>query len=245
MLDNEEWQTKLDSLKRLVKEQPENGEAWFALATFFDEECDNPESKVKAYENAQKYLPDDDLRMQLGAAYADAGHYDRGIALLEQYVKDNPCAEGYVFLSIAFGQADRIEEAINAIKMAITIEPTFEEPYFVLGNLMKKKFPVIAIENYRKAIDIDHEYQAAWRELGAMLIHDIQTIEEGIEALNRAISLKPDDGWSHIFLAVGYWKAGRLKEAEHEYNRAIEEFPDMPLFKEYYEDFCALRDMQQ
>jgi tetratricopeptide (TPR) repeat protein len=244
MINKEEWRTKLDSLKQIVKEQPENGEAWLKLATFLHEECDSPEYEVKAYENARKYLPEEDLRMQLGAAYADAGHYDRGITLLEQYIKDNSCAEGYVFLSEAFRQAGRNEEAINAIKMAITIEPTFEEPYFVLGNLMKEEFPIIAIDNYRKATDIDNEYQAAWRELGALLIQDIQTLEEGIKALNHAISLKPDDGWAHMYLGIGYWKANRLDEADSEYRRAIEEFPDIPLFKEYYEDFCAFRDMQ-
>ena len=241
MINNEDWQKSLNRLKQLVKEQPENGEAWFELATFFRDECDNPDYAVKAFENAKKYLPEQDLRLQLGSAYAKVGDFDRGIALLEQYVNEKPCAEGYVLLSLALKRANRIEAAKKTVEMAIHIEPTFEEPYLVLGQLVKETSLEMAINYFRKAIELDFEYQEAWRELGAALIHNSQTIEEGLKSLQRAISLKPDDGWAHMYLGIGYWKANRLDEADSEYRRAIEEFPDIPLFKEYYEDFCCIQ----
>jgi tetratricopeptide (TPR) repeat protein len=241
-MNDAEWQEQQGRFRRLREEQPENGEMWFEYARFLRDQCDNPDLTAKAFEKAQQYLPDQDLRLWLGSAYANAGEFDRGISLLQAYVQEKPCAHGYVFLSEALRQADRIEEAKKSLETAISIEPTFEEPYFLLGRLVKEDSRETALNYFRKAISIDPDYQLAWHELGATLIKEEDTLEEGIEALRRAISLNPEDGWSHECLAIAFRKAGKLEDADAEYKRAIEAYPDYSLFKEYYADFLAIRN---
>jgi tetratricopeptide (TPR) repeat protein len=241
VISDSEWQRQSERFRRLREERPEDGKMWFDYACFLRDECANPHLALRAFEKAQEYLPDWDLRPQVGAAYADAGEFDRGIAMIQEQIDEKPSVEAYVFLSEALRQADRICEAKEALEKAISIEATFEEPYFLMGRLIKEDSREKAIDYFRKAISIDPDYQLAWHELGVALTKEEGTRLEGIEALRRAIALNPDNGWSHEYLAIAYEMVGDLDAAESEYQRAIEAFPDFQLFKDYYADFVAKR----
>ncbi len=245
-MNDDEWRSKSEKLKKQVREQPEDGEAWFQLAEFFHRECDNPEYAVRAYEKAQQYLPQQDLRLKLGMAYATAGAIDRGIAILRAYVQEKPCSHGYVMLAEALRKADHPEEARRALEMAIRLEPTFEESHFLMGRLTRADSRETAIACYRQAVSLDPDYQLAWRDLGAVLADDPATSEDGVKALCRAIALNSEDGWAHLFLAICYWKTHRIKDADLEYRRAIRAFPGYPFCRKCHAQFLAsVRDCSE
>jgi superkiller protein 3 len=131
-----------------------------------------------------------------------------------------------------------LNQAEAACREAIHIEPSFEEAHYLLGEALRfQSRNDEAIAAYRKAIELDEDYQAAWHGLGWVLTDNMDLLEEGIEALMRAVALRPDDGWPMIKLANTHWKAGRLAEADEWYRKAIAAFPKYEEFKRFYCDF--------
>ncbi len=76
-----------------------------------------------------------------------------------------------------------------------------------------------AAEYFRGAIELDANYALAWAGLGGLLMpryiatSDPAALEEGVEALQRAIQLDPGLGEPHIFLAYMYLHQRRFQES--------------------------------
>src|SRR5262250_26154 len=76
-----------------------------------------------------------------------------------------------------------------------------------------------AIENYRKALEIDPNYQDALHGLGMSLFNSGR-VEEAIAAAKKLIELDNDDILAHTSLSMFYQAQGKIEEAEKEGNVA-------------------------
>lgn len=72
-----------------------------------------------------------------------------------------------------------------------------------------------AIENYRRAVELDPNYFDAWHALGMAYLR-AGKIAEAIEAGRRAVELNPNDMLAHTSLSMYYLKAGDKAAAERE-----------------------------
>jgi len=134
------------------------------------------------------------------------------------------------------------DKAQVACETALTYDNNFEEAYYLLGEACKKNDRERAISNYRKAINIDNNYQLAWQGLGRELVANIAIMDEGIEALKKAILMDDKDGWAKIFLANALWRIGKINEADKQYQSALKAFPEYPKFREFYNEFLKRKD---
>ncbi len=93
---------------------------------------------------------------------------------------------------------DRPEEAIEAYRQAIDVEPKYIYPYNGLGDaLFSLDRPEEAIEAYRQAIDVDPKFAYSYNGLGNVLVN-LGRQKEAIEAYQKFIDLankKSDDYW--------------------------------------------------
>jgi tetratricopeptide (TPR) repeat protein len=240
-MNRDEWNRRMQEVEDATRDRPEDGNAWLTLADFLLDECDNPRLAIAAYDMAQAFLPDMDLRLHLGDAYFEAGELDRGIALMREHVDELPSAHGYCYLADAYMKCDRAVEARDALERGLRIEPEFEEIHFLMGELSRNANKPEAIRCYRRAITLDPNYTEAWLRLGSLLIGDRATLAEGIAALQRTISFDPDRALAHEYLAIGHWMMGNHAEAEQEYHRATELEPNNELFEDYLADYLATR----
>lgn len=76
-----------------------------------------------------------------------------------------------------------------------------------------------AIENYRKALELDPAYQDALHGLG-MALFNSGRVDEAIATAQKLIQLDPDDILAHTSLSMFYQSQGRIEEAEKEGNAA-------------------------
>jgi tetratricopeptide (TPR) repeat protein len=91
-----------------------------------------------------------------------------------------------------------------------------------------KDYPT-AIENFKKAGEVDPKQHVVWANMGEsyILLSKTKTGQEktdaltaGIENYNKALELKPDDGGMHNNLALAYATAGKFPEAKVELEKA-------------------------
>jgi tetratricopeptide (TPR) repeat protein len=76
-----------------------------------------------------------------------------------------------------------------------------------------------AIENYRKALEIDPNYQDGLHGLG-MALFNSGRVDEAIATAKKLIEIDKDDILAHTSLSMFYQAQGRIEEAEKEGNVA-------------------------
>jgi tetratricopeptide (TPR) repeat protein len=76
-----------------------------------------------------------------------------------------------------------------------------------------------AIENYRKALEIDPNYQDALHGVG-MALFNSGRVDEAIATAKKLIEIDKDDILAHTSLSMFYQAQGRIEEAEKEGNVA-------------------------
>ena len=76
-----------------------------------------------------------------------------------------------------------------------------------------------AIEQYKKALEMDPNYQDALHGLG-MALFNHGRVDEAITTAKKLIEIDPDDILAHTSLSMFYQSQGRIEEAEKEGNAA-------------------------
>jgi len=76
-----------------------------------------------------------------------------------------------------------------------------------------------AIDMYRKALELDPNYQDALHGLG-MALHNRGRIDEAIVTAKHLVEIDPDDILAHTSLSMFYQAQGQIEEAEKEGNVA-------------------------
>ncbi|RME40309.1 MAG: tetratricopeptide repeat protein, partial [Planctomycetota bacterium] len=100
------------------------------------------------------------------------------------------------------------------------------QTHFAAGRLFEARGQFAkAIEQYRKATLVNHDYFEAFHRLGVLLSLTGQH-EEAMAALTRAVELRPDDAFAHNNLGFELMLQKRLAEAENQYRQAIVLKPD-------------------
>jgi protein O-GlcNAc transferase len=97
----------------------------------------------------------------------------------------------------------------------MTKEDYFEEAVNAFGDEKLDE----AIEAYKKALNLDPNYQDALHGLG-MALFNRGRVEEAIAAAKKLIEIDQDDILAHTSLSMFYQSQGRIEEAEKEGNAA-------------------------
>ena len=97
----------------------------------------------------------------------------------------------------------------------MTKEDYFEQAVNAFGDEKLDE----AIENYKKALQIDAGYQDALHGLG-MALFNAGRVEEAIAAAKRLIEIDADDILAHTSLSMFYQSQNKIEEAEKEGNVA-------------------------
>jgi tetratricopeptide (TPR) repeat protein len=108
---------------------------------------------------------------------------------------------------------NRVEDAIAAVKKALSADPEIVEAYMLLGNFHKKaKRPAEAIAAYKQALALDDEHQGALFSL-ALAYKDQGRFDEAQAGFERARTLDPRNGKALWQLADLQMRKGEPQKA--------------------------------
>lgn len=184
----------------------------------------------------ERWQDDPDLHMLLGCCYGDLGEWHQAVTAYRRANELRPRAMICILLGGAYDKLGRHDDALQELWQALAIDPSYEEAHYNLGCVLRKRDDLDgAIDRFRRAIAIDPDYQVAHADLGSLLLGRALRAgwlepdrREPLLHLTRAVTLDPDDGWSHARLAVALERdEARLDDAETHHRAAVRHLPDV------------------
>src|SRR5207245_9651440 len=131
-------------------------------------------------------------------------------------------------------QASRQEEAVAVFREGLQRNPESADLHFNLGTAYDKmgRFDEL-VHEMEEAIRLDPKHADALNYLGYTYAERDMRLEEAVALIQRALAVKPQNGYYLDSLAWAYFKMGRFQEALAEMKRAVEVVPDDPVFYEH------------
>jgi Tfp pilus assembly protein PilF len=117
----------------------------------------------------------------------------------------------------------RYEQAIEQFAAAAAIRPDHPNTYDLWGtSLVGLGRTEDAIRVYQQAVDRGSSNSMTYNNLGFLLVEDGQEVTRGIELLETAVKLAPDN--PHVLDSLGwaYYRIGRLERAYELVERSLE-----------------------
>ncbi|TAJ26019.1 MAG: tetratricopeptide repeat protein [Nitrospirae bacterium] len=205
------------------------------LALMYEEQKDYGNA-IKAYEQNLRLQPAYvDGHMHLGFLQYRLKHYPDAIAHFTDAVKLNPKQpEGHLLLGLAHLQAEQFALATQAFEEGIRLNPGNPDLHFNLGTAYDKlnRFDEV-VKAMETALRLDPQHADALNYLGYSYTERGIKIEEAVSLIQRAVILKPNNGYYVDSLGWAFFKMGRLDEALAEMKRAASLVKDDPVIFEH------------
>jgi tetratricopeptide (TPR) repeat protein len=240
---------------RLYLEPDQNNEAVYLLEQILQTRSDygnlqyllgmayhNLGKDAQAMTHFQKVPPESqfyrDAVIQQAFRYSDDGQVDRAIALLKEALAHEPEQPDFlIYLASMYEEKGAYEEALGLLQRVIAADPENERAYFRLGvvyDKMGRKDDSIAAMKQVLLLKPDHANALnylgyTYADLG---IH----LDEAEKLIQKALTLKPDDGYITDSLGWVYYKQGRYREALIELQKAAALVGDDPTILEHVGD---------
>lgn len=151
----------------------------------------------------------------------------RDIAGLTKAAAQNPDdPQVFVELGWAYFMADRFDEAENAYRVALDVEPSYVPALVNLGILLAERgYDNEAERFFRKVVKINPDYELARFNLGVIAIKK-KDFKAAVSELKSVIKINPTSGDAWYYLGTTYERQGNYRSAKHAFLKTLIYLPD-------------------
>lgn len=156
------------------------------------------------------------------ASHIQTNVWAHSISLYQHVLKIYPDSfEARANLGTAFGDAGRIDDAIEQFGAAIKLSPNSPAPYENLGNafFMKGLFS-LSEQAFQKTLELDPMNANAWRMMG-WFAQSHGNPDQALIFYSRALAIREDAPLTHLEIADLYQKLGKQEDAMTHYARTL------------------------
>ncbi len=184
---------------------------------------------IAALESARRDQPRDiKTNENLALAYHKSGQLEKAEAVLKELAEITPEAATKYYSDIIkmYDEAGRNENAIEAARKVIELNPKSEIAVFNLGIMFQKlKRYEEAIASFEQALQIKRDYDAAYYNIG-LCYFNLKKNKEAIEAFKNYVALVPDNADAWLNIGVGYMQIKDFESALEPLKKSVELRPD-------------------
>ncbi len=213
-----------DLIEQATKTNPDDPKPYLILAAYRAREND-AEGALAAAEQALAVAPDDEnarlrkseLLVEIGFRASDTTKIDAGRKIIDDILAKEPTNPGALFIQAKIDLASRkVDEAITAIRTAISAKPNWAEAYFVLGTALASKGDHAGARNeLARAVEIDADLYQAQQVLAKVHVA-LGEHEYAIEAGRRYLQKQPGNLEMRLLVAQSFVRLGKFQEAKRE-----------------------------
>jgi tetratricopeptide (TPR) repeat protein len=207
------------------------------------EQQERPEEAIALY---AKIRQDSSLKriaeLQRGLNLADLKRHDEAIAQLKTLLEAAPDdMRGYLALGGVYASKEDYRSAADLYDKAVArlTKPKAENwnIFYQRGIAYErlKEWPK-AEPNFRKALELFPNQPQVMNYLGYSWVDMNMNLEEGMKLIQKAVELRPSDGYIVDSLGWAYYRLGRFDDAVRELERAVSLKPDDPVLNDHLGD---------
>ena len=207
------------------------------------EQQERPEEAIQLYGRIPASSPMKRLaELQRGLNLADLKRHDEAIAQLTTLLDAAPDdMRGYLALGGVYASKEEYRSAADVYDKAVARlgEPANENwnIFYQRGIAYErlKEWPK-AEPNFRKALELYPNQPQVMNYLGYSWVDMNMNLDEGLEMINKAVDLRPSDGYIVNSLGWAYYRLGKFDDAVRELERAVSLKPDDPVLNDHLGD---------
>ena len=209
------------------------------------EEMKDYDRAIQAYRtNVQMDDTFFDSILHLGFVSYRLKRNQEALSYLDQAVSLNPKRpEPYLLLGLTHFQMEEYHKAKARLEEGIQHDPSNAELHFNLGTVYDKldHFDNV-VREMEETLALDPEHADALNYLGYSYADRGIKGEQALSLTQRAVALKPDNGYYVDSLAWALYKLGRIEEALETIQRAVSLVSDDPVIYEHLGDIFLMQD---
>ncbi|MGQ3672238.1 tetratricopeptide repeat protein [Xanthobacter sp. TB0136] len=207
------------------------------------EQLKQPAKAIEVYGTVPASSPlKRDAEIQLGVAMEAADRFEEAENHLKKVVAKAPDdPDGFIALGRVQQARKMFAECAQTYSRAIDLikEPTRSNwlLFYFRGicNERSKNWPA-AEADLKKALELYPDQPHVMNYIGYSWVDQGIHLDEGLNMIRKAVSLRPDDGPIVDSLGWAYYKLGRYNEAVEELERAVELMPQDPVINDHLGD---------
>lgn len=188
------------------------------------------------FEKLSELRPDDgEVEHWFGLLLHRTGERETGLARIEKSLASPDAGPGWWSnYGNVLQKEHRLNDAIDAYRRCLELDPNFWEAYSNLGLVQRDKHNLdVAEACFRKALEIKPDYQLAWFNLGQLQMSRGRVAEASV-AYNKAVSLvDPSETGDWRQVAHAYAELGEHEKAREVYERWLAAEPDNVIAAHY------------
>jgi tetratricopeptide (TPR) repeat protein len=209
------------------------------------EEMKDYDRAIQAYQaNVQMDSTFFDSILHLGFVSYRLKRNQEALSYLDQAVTLNPKRpEPYLLLGLTHFQMEEYQKAKARLEEGIHQDPSNAELHFNLGTAYDKldHFDEV-VREMERTLELDPEHADALNYLGYSYADRGINGERALSLTQRAVALKPHNGYYVDSLAWALYKLGRIEEALETIQRAVSLVSDDPVIYEHLGDIFLRQD---
>ncbi|MGB3536743.1 MAG: tetratricopeptide repeat protein [Mesorhizobium sp.] len=222
--------------------KPDNDAALVQLASVAEQLKDS-EKAIELYRRIPDTSPLKEVsELQLGLNLADLGRKDEAITHLKTLVEAHPDdMRGYLALGGVYSSKEDFRSAADLYDKAVSIlkTPTAADwnVFYQRGIAYErlKEWPE-AEPNFRKALELNPNQPQVMNYLGYSWVDRGMNLQEGLEMIQKAVDLRPSDGYIVDSLGWAYYQLGKYDDSVREMERAVSLKPEDPVLNDHLGD---------
>jgi tetratricopeptide (TPR) repeat protein len=207
------------------------------------EQQSNAEAAIANYEKVPASSPMRRIaELQLGLNLADLERFDEAEGHLKAALaEDENDMRAYLALGGVYARQEKYRDAANLYDQAVA---RMDEPTRAEWNIFYQRG--IAYErlkewdkaepNFHKALELYPNQPQALNYLGYSWVDMNINLDEGLEMIQRAVELRPSDGYIVDSLGWAFYRLGRFEDAARELERAVGLMPADPILNDHLGD---------
>ena len=225
-------------LERLVKETT-SSEPRYMLALLAYKDQDFP----AALSHLAVILPgssdfEDAVFLQI-RIFNETGEKNKGIALLNKYIAKETSRRPlfYALLAALYHEKKEDHSAITLLESAVSIYPDNAQLFFDYALMLDKAgMEEQALDKMMKVLQLQPNHAEALNYIGYTWAEKNVRLQEALQYIEKAIALKPDNGYIIDSLGWVYYRLGDYPRAIKELTRSLELEPEDPHIHEHLGD---------
>ncbi|MGB0909022.1 MAG: tetratricopeptide repeat protein [Nitrospirales bacterium] len=229
------YQQAIDELTNILGTQPNELRVRDYLGLMYEEMKDYKQAK-QTYEANLKINPNYyDTLLHLGFLSYRQKQYEEALSHLSHAKTIQPKrSEPHLLLGLTYLQQEEYSVAITQFEEGIQQDPTNADLHFNLGTTYDKlgRFEDV-VREMERTLNLEPEHADALNYLGYSYADRGVEVEKALELTQRAVELKPNNGYYVDSLGWALFKVGRSAEALVAIDRALSLVSDDPVIFEH------------